>query len=372
MKLIIDKLQILNVLSKIQGLTSRRSNLSITENILIRSFNQGVSISATDLETVFEGFYPANVAKEGTVAVSSKKLFEIIREFPSDEIIIQEIDNRWIEISNDTIQYHIVGMNPDDFPETARIDDIHFITIKSAVLEKMIDQTTIISPAGDEKRPHFNGVFVEIMVENEKNRIRFVSTDGSRLNKSDYFFGVNDIYIESYSVLVPKKGLNEVSKFLDFEGDVQIGIKENHFIFKKENETLIIRLLEGEFPNYSGILEKGGSQKIQMEKIEFLKMLKRMSIMASDSYKGAVFKFDEDKLVVTATNPQFGESKEETAIEFSGESFEVAFNPRFFIDTLSVLDDQNVVINILDSSHPCIVEGEIDDSFISIIMPMRM
>lgn len=372
MKFIINKFQIVNVLAKVQGLTGRRSNLAITENVLIKSDAEGIHLTATDLETGFEGAYPAVVEKEGAVAVSAKKLYEILREFPSEDILINEIENRWIEIGNKKVQYHIVGMNPDDFPETPQITEVDFFPIDASVLEQMIERSTIISAAGDEKRAHINGVFVERTHGEEGPRLRFVSTDGSRLNAVDHIYSPDQKIPEGDGVLIPKKGLNEVAKFLDIEGQVQIGIKESNFIVKKEKETIIIRMLEGEFPKYDDILKKGDDHLIKLEKIKFGKMLKRMSILATDNYKGAVFNFNENNLVVTATNPDYGESKEETEIEFSGDVIEAAFNPKFFLDSLSVIDEENVIINIVDGNRPCIVEGDTDHTFISVIMPMRI
>jgi DNA polymerase-3 subunit beta len=371
MKFIINKFQIVNVLAKVQGLTGRRSNLAITENILIRAVSDGIHLTATDLETGFEGFYPASVEKEGAVAVSAKKLFEILREFPSEDILINEVENRWIEIGNEKVQYHIVGMNPDDFPETPHITEVVFFAIDASIFEKMIERSIIISAAGDEKRAHINGVFVERTHE-DVNRLRFVSTDGSRLNAVHHLYGSPEALPAGEGVLVPKKGLNEVAKFLDIEGEVQVGIKESNFIVKKEKETIIIRMLEGEFPKYEDILTKGDVHLIKLDKIKFGKMLKRMSILATDNYKGAVFTFNDNKLVVTATNPEYGESKEETEIEFSGNPIEAAFNPKFFMDTLSVIEEENVIINIVDGSRPCIVEGDMDKTFIGVIMPMRI
>ena len=202
--------------------------------------------------------------------------------------------------------------------------------------------------------------------------LRFVSTDGSRLNEVHHLYDSPEVLPAGEGVLVPKKGLNEVAKFLDIEGEVQIGIKESNFIVKKEKETIIIRMLEGDFPKYEDILTKGREHIIKLDKFKFGKMLKRMSILATDNYKGAVFTFNDNKLVVTATNPDYGESKEETEIEFSGNPIEAAFNPKFFMDTLSVIDEENVIINIVDGSRPCIVEGDRDKTFIGVIMPMRI
>lgn len=372
MKFIVNKFQIVNVLAKVQGLTGRRSNLAITENILIRAVADGIHLTATDLETGFEGFYAASVEREGAVAVSAKKLYEILREFPSEDILINEIENRWIEISNDKVQYHIVGMNPDDFPETPHITEVDFFAVDASILAKMIERSIIISAAGDEKRAHINGVFIERTQGDAAKRLRFVATDGSRLNAANLDFDSTEALPVGEGVLVPKKGLNEVAKFLDIQGDVKVGIKESNFIVKKEQETIIIRMLEGEFPKYEDILKKGEDHIIQLDKIKFGKMLKRMSILATDNYKGAVFTFDDDKLVVTATNPDYGESKEETDIEFSGEPIEAAFNPKFFLDTLGVIDDENIIINIVDGNHPCVIEGEMDKTFIGVIMPMRI
>ena len=372
MKFTINKFQIVNVLAKVQGLTGRRSNLAITENILIRASNEGLHLTATDLETGFEGFYPASVEEEGAVAVSAKKLYEIIREFPSEDILVHEVDNRWIEIGKDKVQYHIVGMNPDDFPETPHISEVDFFSIEASILEKMIERAIIISAAGDEKRAHINGVFIERTATDDGNLFRFVSTDGSRLNAMEHAYDSKAAFFVGEGVLVPKKGLNEVAKFLDVEGEVQVGIKESNFIVKKETETIIIRMLEGEFPKYQDILKKGDDHIIGLDKTSFGKMLKRMSILATDSYKGAVFTFDENKLVVTATNPDYGESKEETEIEFSGDPIDVAFNPKFFLDTLSVIDDDKIILNIVDGNHPCVIEGDTEKTFISVIMPMRI
>jgi DNA polymerase-3 subunit beta len=153
MKFTINKIQIVSVLSKIQGLTGRRSNLAITENILIRAVGDGIFLTATDLETGFEGFYPASVEKEGSAAVSAKKLYEILREFPAVDILVNEVENRWIEITNDKVQYHIVGMNPDDFPETPHINEVEFFSIDASALERMIVRSTIVSATGDESAP---------------------------------------------------------------------------------------------------------------------------------------------------------------------------------------------------------------------------
>ena len=291
MKATINKNDILPVLAKIQGLAGRKTSLAITTNLLIQTGESGISISATDLETGFEGLYPANIETQGVIAINARKLYEIVRDFPGEDIYVNEIENHWIEIGNQNVEYHIVGLNPDDFPEIPKIEAVEFFEIDSAAFAQMIEKTVIISGASDDTRAHIIGVYAERIQQDDQKIFRLVATDGSRLSKVDYIFDKDVDLATGSNVLIPKKGLIEVAKFLDSEGTVKLGIKDNNFIVKKEKETLIIRLLEGEFPQYGDIVVKTDGHDIQMDRQLFLMMLKRMSILSSDEYKGVIFHF---------------------------------------------------------------------------------
>jgi DNA polymerase-3 subunit beta len=372
MKATINKNEILPVLAKIQGLAGRKTNLAITTNVLIQTGESGITITATDLETGFEGFYPAKIEAQGTIVINARKLYEIVRDFPSEDIYVNEVENHWIEIGNQNVEYHIVGLNPDDFPEIPKIEAVEFFEIDSTVFQKMIEKTVIITGASDDNRAHIVGIYAERIQEEDQKIFRMVSTDGSRLSKADCIFDTAFDLPAGANVLIPKKGLVEVAKFLDSEKSVKIGIKDNNFIVKKEKETLIIRLLEGDFPEYGDIVVKTDGNDIILDRQLFLMMLKRMSILSSDEYKGVIFHFTKDKLLINSTNPDIGESKEDMAISYGGDPVEVMYNPKFFIDTLGVLDDDNIVLNIIDDQKPCKIEGENDKSYLSVVMPMRI
>lgn len=373
MKINIKKNEILHVLSKVQGLASRKSNLNITTSVLIHSDESGIKLFATDLETGFNGVYSAEVFEEGKIAINAKKLYEIIRDFPSEDILINELENHWIEISNQTVEYRIVGMNPEDFPLFPQIENIPFFNIDSEALKKMIEKTIIITAPGDEKRIHILGVYFEIINNSEERMIRLVSTDGNRLAKADIGYSESKELPEEKGYIIPKKGLAELNKFIDSEQTVKIGFKNNHFILKKERETSIIRLLEGEFPKYREILAiKGQGNIVKMNKEQFLWMLKRMSILSSEDYKGVIFNFYKDRLLINSTNPEIGESKEEMLIDFNGEKIEVVFNPKYFIDSLNCIEDESVELNIISEESPCFIEGEEDKNYLCVIMPMRV
>jgi DNA polymerase III subunit beta len=373
MKFTIHRNEIQNVLTRIQGLTSRKSNLAITSSVLIQTAGTGIKITATDLETGFEGFYMADVEKEGKMAINSKKFYEIARDFPHETILINEIENNWIEIGNKNVEYHIVGMDSDEFPTFPIIENVPFFEMDAVTLKKMIEKTVIITGAGDEKRAHILGVYFEIIHNDKEKIIRLVSTDGNRMSTAECAMDAATDLPEEGGFIVPKKGLVELGKFMDYQGTVKVGFKENHFVMQKDGETLVIRLLEGAFPRYQDIIKsKGQGCVILFNKQRLLMMLKRMSILASEDYKGVVFSFLPDKLLIHSANPDIGESKEEMEIEYKGNSIEAVFNPRYFIESLNCIENDAVELNIINEEKPCYLEGSENKNYLSIIMPMRL
>ena len=372
MKFTIRKSDITDILSKVQGITGRKSNLAITANILIKSNDAGISFIATDLETGFEGNYPADIKEPGQITINARKFFEIVQNFPNDDIDIEESEKQWIKISCENVKYNIVGLNPEDFPDIPFIEDVQFSEIDSDKLKKMIERTIMISPASDEKRAHITGVYFESAFEDDKKVIRMVATDGRRLSKAEYENTDGYVFVENDNVIIPKKGLSEVSKMLDSDAKVNIGIKDNYFVVKQNHETIIIGLLEGDFPDYKEIIVKDEANSIIIDKRLFMMLLKRMSILSTENYNGVIFNFNTGNLQVNATNPEIGESKEDLKIDYSGDPIEVAFNPKYFIDTINLIKEENILLNINDNKHPCYLEGTEDKSFLSVIMPMKL
>lgn len=371
MKFTIQKRDILNVLSRIQGLTGRKTSLGITTNVLLHVSKSGIVLQATDLETGFEGFYPAEVTEDGKIALNSRKLYEIVRDFPSETVHFNEVENHWIEIGNDTVEYHLVGTNTDDFPEIPRFENLSTIRIDASVFNEMIERTVYIGGSSDDKRAHIVGMLLETVANEDGARLRLVSTDGSRLAKVEHAFE-GDCF-DADPVLVPKKGMVEVAKFLDSDGPVRIAIRDNNLVVEKENETIIIRLLEGDFPDYTEIIKKRDDLiDIHLNRQLFLMMLRRMSILSTEDYRSVLFHLEDGKLIITSTNPDIGESKEEMKIDFSEDPIEAAFNPRFFIETLNVINADTVEMAIVDGEKPCMLTGTGEVDFITVIMPMRV
>ncbi|MFP4194616.1 MAG: DNA polymerase III subunit beta [Desulfobacterales bacterium] len=372
MRITIKRSDVSESLSRLQGLTGRKTSLVITENVLIQTGDTGIRITATDLETGFEGFFPAEVEADGAVAINSRKFYEIIRNFPTEVVRVAELENNWIEISGDNVEYHIVGMDPEEFPDTPKIEDVQYFTMESPELKKMIEKTVSVGVSGDEKRAHLIGVNMERIDNGSEKILRMVSTDIKRLAKVDYLFDTDSGFSGGETVIIPKKGLSEVNRFLDTEGRIQAGVKDNYFMVTKENETIIVKLLNGAFPSYSALLSPDPDYDIIFDKNMLLMMLKRMSILTSDEYRGVVFHLENNQLTMRTVNAALGESKETMRIEYDREAQEIAFNPKYFIESVNFINTDKVLLNIKNEDNPCIVRAEGDLSYLNIIMPMKI
>ncbi len=230
----------------------------------------------------------------------------------------------------------------------------------------------IINYAGDEKRIYVIGSLIEKIVTQDSQRLRIVSTDSRRLHCCEADFK-GELTLPEESVIIPKKGLSELNKFIEnTRDDIKVGIKDNHFIFQNENESVMIKLLSGEYPDYKPVINYENMIPVEMDKSMFSTLMKRISILTSDDCKSVILNFKNNELVVTITNPEIGESKEKIMISFSDEEIKSAFNPRYFMDALSIFDDSIVVLNVKDSKSPCIIRGLDDDKLICVIMAMHI
>lgn len=372
MKFSFNKKEIVDVLSKIQGLTGRKTNLTITSDILISAMGTNITITANDLETVFLGTYAAEIEEEGILSINSKKFFEIIREYPENKICVNEIENRWVEIGKGDSIYHIVSSDYENFPETPVIENIEFIEISSKDLKKMVEVSSIVNFSGEEKRIYVLGSLIEKIATDDQDMLRIVSTDSRRLNCYDAAFTGN-LQLPGESIIIPKKGLSELNKFIDAgKNDIKVGIKDNHFIFQNKNESIMIKLLEGEYPDYKPVINTEDMTPIEMDRRMFSTLMKRVSILTSDDYKIVLLNFNQNELVVTITNPEIGESKERLMIAYSSEEIKTAFNPKYFMDALGLFEGDSVVIHIKDSKSPCIIRGLDDNKLVCVIMAMHI
>lgn len=351
-----------------QGIVERRNTMPILANVLIEARNGDVHLTATDLEVGIRGKLEGQVARDGLVTVSAKKLYEIVREAPDETLQIKRLENEWVEIKSGKSVFKIVGLDAREFPQFPKFEGEKLSSLPAKILREMIERT-IFSVSSDETRYNLNGVFIE---EIKEGKIRMVATDGHRLaliERGIGAFGLNK------GVILPRKGLAELRRLLEGveEGNVSVGFKENMGLVLKGNVELFMRLIEGDFPDYSKVIPKDNPQLAHLDQDEFLHALRRVSILSSERYKGIKMEFKAGKASISASNPELGEAVEEIEIEYQGKPLTVGFNARYLIDVLTVLGDGgDVEVALKDDVSPSILRKRNDDGYLYVIMPMRL
>jgi DNA polymerase III subunit beta len=371
MELTIQKQSLFDGLQLVQGIIEKRSSMPILSNVLIETEEEGIHLIATDLQVGIRLKCPATIINGGGISILARKFFEIIREFPDEEIYIKLKENNKLFISCQGSQFTISGLPAIDYPPLPEIDLQQTLTLDGSLLRDMI-QKTIISVSLDEGRYNLSGIYFEYIKNEEKNILRMVSTDGHRLTLMDKEIEPLGEGVFSKGVLLPRKAVTEILKILEKPGPVQIGFKDTFGVFKKEEILMIMRLLESNFPDYNLVLPKKKEKVVTIPKNNLMDTMKRMGVLSTDKYKGVKFSLTKGNLEILSVNPEIGEAKESIPLEYKGSNLAVGFNARFFIDALQVMDSEKIILEFNESVSPALLSGEKEPGFLALIMPMKL
>ncbi|MBZ0221150.1 MAG: DNA polymerase III subunit beta [Candidatus Methylomirabilis sp.] len=367
MKFTIGKPDFIKVLQRIQGIVEKRNTMPILANVLLDASKGKVTIMATDLEVFIRDAAQAGVSEEGSVTVNARKVFEIAKELPGDQIDVSTGKDDKLTLKAGKARFNIMGLPAKEFPSFPDPEEGSLQPIDGETMRNMIDKTSF-AVSTDETRYNING----FLLEREDGRIKMVATDGHRLALI-VSEGDNIAKGQKEGVLLPRKGVMEMKKVLDErEGDFFLGITQKNAVMKRDNTVITVRLLEGEFPDYRRVIPKDNDKVVRAKREDLLSSLKRVSILSTDKIKGVKFNFSNSKLVLSSSSPEIGEATEEVDINYSEGDIDIAFNARYFIDVLEALKEEEVRINLKDSLSPGIIRPAGGEDYTYIIMPMRL
>ncbi len=371
MELRIDRDELFKAVSRVQSIIEKRSNMPILSAVLMSTEETGIVLSATDLEISFQQRLPAEILSPGSLAISGRKLFEIVKESKSSSIYVKEKENHWAYISDDRAKFNMACLSPDEYPMFVEPEDVAFVEVQGDVLREMISKT-IYAVTLEDAGFKLSGIFTEKVVQGGKSFLRLVATDGHRLSMIDKEVpNVEDLALES-GVMIPKKGMNEIAKLASNEEPVHVGFRQNNCVARKGDSLIVIRLLESKFPDYNAVVPKKAERNIQVTREEILDGMRKMTILSDESYRGVKIKLNQGNMELVSINPDIGDVQESLNVDYNGEKLEMGFNARYFIDILQAMESENVTLGFMDSSSPCIVTGEGDGGFLGLIMPMRL
>jgi DNA polymerase III subunit beta len=367
-------------LSRTTGIADRKSSMQILSNVLIDAGNPNhVRIAATDLNLSATGLFPADVVKGGALTVPAKTLNDVVKSLPEGMISLRTEGDQ-VFINGGKTNFKLLSLPAEDFPMMPSTGGLDFFEIETELLARMIDQTSF-SISGDETRPHINGA----LFQGDGKNLRMVTTDGHRLSKMEVQMEESGFF--NFSMVIPNKGIIEIKRLVE-DGDGMISIAENEgsVFFKRNVEVekkkegsdpveselvLVSKLIESEFPPYDQVIPSGNDRTVVVPRPLFLEALRRVSVVSSDRTLGVRLELSEGSLEIATHNPSVGEGREQIDVGYDGEDLTIGFNARYFIDSLNVLDDEEVRLELSGPLDPAVVK-DMESTFVGVIMPMRI
>jgi DNA polymerase-3 subunit beta len=367
MNLTITKDQIIAGLQAVQNVVSTRTTLPILSNVLIRAEGSHVEFTATDLDVTVACKVEAKVVKPGATTLPVKKLFGIVRELQG-EIEIETDDKNLSSIRSGSSFFKIHGLAADEFPPLPKFKDDKKVSQPQENIRAMIRKTSF-AVSTDESRYVLNGIFISL----KEGKMTFVATDGRRLALVDEEVDISEKSAGEF--IVPAKAITELNRLLQDKGDVELKFGENQASFALKNENgfsvlLITKLIEGNYPNYRQVIPGEAKERIPVGREELVQALRRAEIMTSEKANSVKLTFGKNVLTITANSPEVGEARETMAINYKGKELAIAFNPRYLIDPLNALTEDEVFIELIDELSPGVIK--INGPFLYVVMPMRL
>lgn len=363
MKFKVDQKSLSKNISIAQRGISSRTTLQILDGILIEAFGNQLKLTGTDLEISIETFLDCEVTQEGSIVVNSRIFGDIIKKLPDAPVYI-EVENNNINIKCDNSEFNIAAKPGEDYPELPLIVENESFTLPIDILKSVIRQT-VFATSQDENRPSLTGVLLEV----SNNNISFVALDGYRL-------ALRKLPLKSeldIKIIILGRTLNELNKILEeTEDDLKISISSGHVIFNIGNTIVYSRLLEGQFFNYKDIVRNEHKTKVIVNKRNFQDSLERASLLAKEEKANLVKLNLNNNKVIIRSNSEIGNVYEEIESIQSGESLNIAFNSRYILEGIKVIESENIELNFLGSLNPCIINGANDENYIYLVLPVRL
>ena len=358
----IKKDLLLNGIQKVQNVVTGKSVLPILSNILLEAQEDRIKLTATDLDIGISCVVPVNTQESGVITIPAKRFSDIIKELPGSEVSIVTKKNNLMLIETESCRFRIMGTGVEDFPKLPGFKDKEAIKLDQADLKHMLHLTSF-AVSFDESRYVLNGILFQI----SKNTLLLVATDGKRLAVAEKKLKQN--INKDIQMIVPIKAIQELTRSLQDEGELGLVLGNNQVLFELDGVVIISRLIEGEFPDYHQVIPPLNDNKIRVSREEFLLAVKRAALLSTPDYQAVKLEAFKNRLVISKSTPDVGESREELPAEYTGKEMIVGFNPGYLIDVLKNLSLDNIEFEVSDAEKPGVIRM---DGYVYIVLPMRL
>ncbi|HMG36602.1 MAG TPA: DNA polymerase III subunit beta [Blastocatellia bacterium] len=369
MKFRSNKSAVARELNLLQGVVEKKNTIPILSHILIEASDGGeISMIATDLDVSVTTTCEAQIDQAGSMVVSARKLFDIVRNLPESEIDFVTQENNWVRVSCGSSDFKIAGQAREHFPSTPKAG-AKGLAFPSSLLNKLISRT-IYAITQEESRYALNG---SLMISSE-DRLQMVATDGHRLAISAGE-SVEGGSKEQARVIIPRKALTELMRLTAGEDSpVEFSKDENHLFFSVGKRQLTSRMLAGQFPNYELVLPKNNDKSFTTSTDGITQAIRRASLMADERSHGVKFELATGRLSITSQTADVGEAKEVIPVDYEGDVLNIGFNAAYLLDFLTVAGSEQTIFEFKDDQSPALLrpQGESGEDYRYVVMPMRL
>ncbi len=357
-----NKEVLLGGIQTVQNIITTKTALPVLSNILIEAQGNKLKLTATDLDVGVTCIIPIETQEPGSITIPAKRLSDIIKELPIGEVSVNTKKNNLVIIETENCQFKILGLAPEEFPKLPEFKDRQVINLEQSVLKEVFNLTSF-AVSFDETRYVLNGILFHF----SKNNLTLVATDGKRLAIAERKLQQN--IEKDTQIIVPIKTIQELNRNLKDEGVVSLVLGNNQALFDLGEVVVISRLIEGEFPDYKQVIPPVTENKVGIDREQFLLAVKRAALLSTPDYQAVKLEVFKDKLVVSKSTPDIGESFEEVKVEYRGKEMVIGFNPHYLTDVLKNLQGERITFELIDSDKPGVIRTE---GYTYIVLPMRL
>jgi len=367
MELVVRKNDLLRELQLFQGIVERKNTIPILANVLLEAKGDEVRMLATDLEVALRSRCAASVAKGGSLTLPAKKLYEVVKALPETDVRIQE-DKNGVKVAADRFDSRMQTLPREDFPTLPEISGNGKATLPRMPVREMVGKTQF-AITGEDTRYFLNGAKFVL----KPDSLTLVATDGHRLALVEVKHEVG--VTQEVGVILPKKTLLELGKLLaEGEGDISFESGENHLFFEVGGRVLISRMIDGQFPAYERVIPKGNDKHIEFDRERLTSAVKRVALLSNERSRAVKFEIDKGKVEVTSSSSEFGEAREQLAVDYAGDAMAISFNAQYVLDFLNVVETDIVSLSLKDEVSQAVMKpvGAEGYDYTYVIMPMRI
>lgn len=366
MKFTIKKEKILEELQLLQGIVEKRNTMPILANILMNVTEKEVEMTGTDLEVGLKTHFDAEIEQPGSITVSGKKIFEIVKSLAEEKTVtFKENDDLMIDITSGESEFKVLCLPKEDYPQVPETKFEKNIILPFVELQEMIDRVSYA--IAQEQRYSLSGALMIIKAKS----VELVSTDGHRLSYTSRSIDGLDLDKE-IRVIVAKKTLGELRKMGN--GSIEFDLDENNLFFKVKNRILISRMIESKFPNFEAVIPKGNPNILSLPREEFTQAIRRVSILSAERSRGIKFFLEKNQIKLFSSNPEIGEARDKLEIDYKGQELEIGFNSQYLLDFLSTIKSEMVRFELKDENSAALLRPEIEEgsNYLYVLMPMKI